>query len=49
MTKLRKFAFPILIGILLLVLTACGGDESAVDDGDESSVDDGKTYSFQIA
>jgi TRAP-type C4-dicarboxylate transport system substrate-binding protein len=38
-----------LIGIFLLVLTACGGDESSVDDGDESSVDDGKTYSFQIA
>ena len=49
MTKLRKFTFPILIGIFLLVLTACGGDESSVDDGDESSVDDGKTYSFQIA
>ncbi|MCH7735929.1 MAG: TRAP transporter substrate-binding protein DctP [Chloroflexi bacterium] len=29
MTKLRKFTFPILIGILLLVLTACGGDDES--------------------
>jgi len=27
MIKLRKFTFPILIGILLLVLAACGGDD----------------------
>ena len=33
MTKLRKFTFPILIGILLLVLAACGGD----DDSDTTS------------
>ena len=29
MTKLRKFTFPILIGILLLVLAACGGDDES--------------------
>ena len=33
MTQLRKFTFPILIGILLLVLAACGGD----DDSDTTS------------
>jgi len=41
MSKLRKFTFPLLVGIFLLVLAACGGDDS--------SSDDGKTYSFQIA
>ena len=29
MIKLRKFTFPILIGILLLVLAACGGDDDS--------------------
>ncbi|MCI0904448.1 MAG: TRAP transporter substrate-binding protein DctP, partial [Chloroflexi bacterium] len=28
--KLRKFTFPILIGIFLLVLAACGGDDDSV-------------------
>ena len=41
MSKLRKFTFPLLVGIFLLVLAACGGDDN--------SSDDGKTYSFQIA
>ena len=30
MRKLRKFTFPILIGIFLLVLAACGGDDDSV-------------------
>ena len=30
MRKLRKFTFPILIGIFLLVLAACGGDDESV-------------------
>ncbi len=29
MTKLRKFTFPILIGILLVILAACGGDDES--------------------
>ena len=32
MTKLRKLTFPILIGIFLLVLAACGGDDEASSD-----------------
>ena len=41
MTKLRIFAFPILIGILMLVLAACGGD----DDDDVSTARDTSTGS----
>ncbi len=48
MIKLRKFTFPILIGILLLVLTACGGDDdssttssSSGDSGSGSSASTG--------
>ena len=36
MIKFRKFTFPILIGILLLVLSAGGDDESGADADDES-------------
>lgn len=48
MRMLRKFAFPALIGIFLLILAACGGDDDS-SGGSQASVDDGKTYSFQIA
>ena len=48
MTKLRKFTFPILIGIFLLVLMACGGDDessttssSSGDSGSGSSASTG--------
>jgi len=27
MKKLQKFTFPVLIGIFLLILAACGGDD----------------------
>ena len=30
MIKLGKFTFPILIGILLLIMAACGGDDDSV-------------------
>ncbi len=30
MTKLQKFTFPVLIGIFLLILAACGGDDDSV-------------------
>lgn len=36
MTKLRRFTFPFLIGILLLVLAACGGDD---DNGGSTTTD----------
>jgi len=39
MTKLRKFTFPILIGILLLVLAGCGGDK----------ISEGHSFKFQYA
>jgi len=39
MAKLRKFTFPILIGILLLVLAACGGD----DESETTSQDTGSS------
>ena len=48
LAKLRKFAIPVLIGIFLLILAACGGDDD-VSNGGQTAVDDGKTYSFQIA
>ena len=47
---MKKLIFPILIGVLLLVLAACGSGDSSSSNGDApSSSDDGKTYSFQIA
>ena len=57
MTKLRRFTFPFLVGILLLVLMACGGDDdddvtTTSDQASETTTsqpaDDGKTYKFQI-
>ena len=39
MTKLRKFTFPILIGIFLLVLLGCGGDKPS----------EGFSFKFQYA
>ena len=39
MTKLRKFTFPILIGIFLLVLAGCGGDKPS----------EGHSFKFQYA
>ena len=30
MRKLQKFSFPVLIGIFLLILAACGGDDDSV-------------------
>ena len=41
MTKLRRYTFPFLIGVLLLVLMACGGD----DDDDVTTAADTTTAS----
>ena len=47
---MRKLLFPILVGVLLLVLAACGGDsDGEAANGGESSVDDGKVYELQVA
>lgn len=37
MIKLRKFTFPILIGIFLLILAACGGDDDSSTTSSTSS------------
>lgn len=54
MRVLRKFAFPILIGMLLLILAACGGDDG--DNGGNTStgntgatVGEGESFTFQLA
>jgi len=39
MTKLRKFTFPVLIGIFLLVLAGCGGEKAS----------EGHSFKFQYA
>jgi len=57
MTKLRKFTFPILIGILLLVLAACGGDDesetasqpAAGSQSKSELVSEGLSFKFQYA
>ena len=52
MIKLRKFTFPILIGILLLVLSACGGDdksETASQGTGGGLVSEGLSFNFQYA
>jgi TRAP-type C4-dicarboxylate transport system substrate-binding protein len=52
MIKLRKFTFPILIGILLLVLSACGGDdesETVSQDTGGGLVSEGLSFKFQYA
>jgi len=56
MIKLRKFTFPILIGIFLLILAACGGDDDSVttnqDTGggsDSGLVSEGLSFKFQYA
>ncbi|MAF37388.1 MAG: hypothetical protein CL696_00630 [Chloroflexi bacterium] len=58
MTKLRKFTFPILIGIFLLVLAACGGDDESGTASSSSSstsgssselVSEGHDIKFQYA
>ena len=60
MTKLRRFTFPFLIGILLLVLAACGGDDdddtpAATDTGSGSTASTAPTastgldFNFQYA
>jgi len=49
MKKLQKFTFPVVIGIFLLILAACGGDDESASGGSQPATDDGKTYSFQIA
>ena len=48
MRKLRKFTIPFLIGIFLLILAACGGDDDASATS-QPAADDGKVYEFQIA
>lgn len=45
---MKKLIFPILVGVLLLVLAACGGDDDASGES-QPSADDGKVYEFQIA
>ncbi len=45
MTKLRKFTFPILIGIFLLVLTACGGDDESTTTSSSSGDTGGSSAS----
>lgn len=58
MIKLRKFTFPILIGILLLVLAACGGDDDdaatpteapAASTGTGGLTSEGLSFKFQYA
>lgn len=58
MIKLRKFTFPILIGILLLILAACGGDDDSETSNSSSSgstggesglVSEGLSFKFQYA
>ena len=56
MRKLRKFTFPILIGIFLLVLAACGGDDEdvtptqpAASTGSGGLVSQGLSFKFQYA
>ena len=54
MRKLRKYSIPIMIGIFLLVLAACGGDDDA-NGGDSdtptqaptSSASTGESFTFQ--
>ncbi len=43
MTKLRKFTFPILIGIFLLILAACGGDDDDASATESESSGSGST------
>ena len=56
MRKLRKFTFPILIGIFMLVLAACGGDDEdvtptqpAASTGSGGLVSQGLSFKFQYA
>ena len=53
MIKLRKFTFPILIGIFLLVLAACGGDDDSAttssSSGSSELVSEGLSFKFQYA
>ena len=53
MRILRKFAIPFLLGIFLLILAACGGDDG--DNGGQTStgtgatVGEGESFTFQLA
>ena len=54
MRKLRKYSIPIMIGIFLLVLAACGGDDDADGGGSDtptqaptSSASTDETFEFQ--
>jgi TRAP-type C4-dicarboxylate transport system substrate-binding protein len=55
---MKKLLFPILIGVMLLVLAACGGDDESTTSTTSTSttstatqppVADGKTFNFQLA
>ena len=52
MKPFRKFTFPVLIGILLLILAACGGDATSTPSssiGSSSTVGEGESFTFQSA
>ena len=50
MIKLGKFTFPILIGIFLLIMAACGGDDDSVTTNQDTGlVSEGLSFKFQYA
>ena len=53
MKTLRKFAIPILLGMFLLILAACGGDDdesvSQASTGTGATVGEGASFEFQLA